>query len=143
MDFTLLASFDSFIEAHMVFGRMEEEGINCWLKDENIVTINPVLSNAVGGIKLMVADNQVEKAVEILNQIREQKKQYYSCPSCGSNNIELINTPRKAVNWISSILTWMLGSYAISIEQIWHCFNCSKEFKEPIELKNEQAYNEE
>ncbi len=33
----------------------EEEGINCWLKDENTVTIDPILTNAIGGIKLMVA----------------------------------------------------------------------------------------
>ena len=143
MNFVPVRAFDNYISAHIAMGRLQEDGINCWLKDENTVTINPILSNAIGGIKLMVADDQIEKAVELLNQIQEQKRKQFSCPYCGSNNIEFINTPRKTANWVSSILTWMLGSYAIGVEQVWHCFNCSKEFKEPVELKNEEAFNEE
>ena len=30
------------------------DGIRCWLKDENTVTIDPILTNAIGGIKVMV-----------------------------------------------------------------------------------------
>jgi len=143
MDFILLQSFDSYIEAHILLGRLQEEGITCWLKDENTVTINPIWSNAVGGIKLMVADDQIEKATDLLSQFQEQKRKQFSCPYCGSNNIEYISTTRKAVNWLSAILTWSLGSYAIGVEQVWHCFNCSKEFKEPVESKNEETFNEE
>ena len=59
MDFILLQSFSNYIDAHILFGRLSEAGINCWLKDENLVTINPLWANAAGGIKLMVAENQV------------------------------------------------------------------------------------
>jgi len=58
----------------MLLGRLEEEGITCWHKDENTVTINPIWSNAVGGIKLMAADDQIEKATDLLNQFQEQKR---------------------------------------------------------------------
>jgi len=37
----------------------------------------------------------------------------------------------------------MLGNYAIGIEKVWHCFNCDKEFKEPVELSNEEVFNKE
>ena len=54
MDFLLLQSFTNYIDAHIIRGRLQEEGINCWLKDENVVTVNPIWTNAAGGIKLMV-----------------------------------------------------------------------------------------
>ena len=132
MEFILLESFDNYIDANLVLGRMEEAGLHCWLQDENTATINPILTNAIGGIKLMVAKEEIEQAVEILNALKEIKRKTYACPYCGSNNIEYITSPRKASNVISSVLTWLLGNYAIGIEQIWHCFNCNKEFKEPV-----------
>jgi len=66
MQFILLTTFDNYIEAHIALGRLKEEFINCYLKDEYTVTIDPLLSNAIGGIKLMVAETQVERAVEVL-----------------------------------------------------------------------------
>ncbi len=67
MKFILLCSFDNYIPAHIALGRLKEEFIKCYLQDEYSVTIDPFLSNAIGGIKLMVAETQVERAIDILN----------------------------------------------------------------------------
>lgn len=64
--FVLLYSFDNYIPAHIALGRLKEEYINCYLQDEYSVTIDPFLSNAIGGIKLMVNEVQLERAKEIL-----------------------------------------------------------------------------
>lgn len=66
MKFVLLCSFDNYIPAHIALGRLKEEFINCYLQDEYSVTIDPFLSNAIGGIKLMVAETQLERAREVL-----------------------------------------------------------------------------
>ena len=66
MKFVFLCSFDNYIPAHIALGRLKEEFINCYLQDEYSVTIDPFLSNAIGGIKLMVAETQLERAREIL-----------------------------------------------------------------------------
>ena len=71
MDFVLLQSFDSYIDAYIVKGRLEDQGVHCWLKDENFsaLIVDPILTNAVsGGIKLMVPKDELEKAIAILNQ---------------------------------------------------------------------------
>ncbi|HEV7781971.1 MAG TPA: hypothetical protein VGO58_11940 [Chitinophagaceae bacterium] len=52
----VLNSYSNYIEAHIAKGTLEEEGISSWLKDENTLTIDPILTNAVGGIKLMVIE---------------------------------------------------------------------------------------
>jgi hypothetical protein len=66
MKFILFRTFMNYMEAHMLKGRLEEAGIRCWLKDENTVTIDPLLSIAVGGIKLMVAEPDLERANEVI-----------------------------------------------------------------------------
>jgi Putative prokaryotic signal transducing protein len=68
MRFVNIRSFDNYIPAHIAMGRLLEEYVNCYLQDENSVTIDPFLSNAIGGIKLMVAEAQAERALELLNQ---------------------------------------------------------------------------
>ena len=67
MRFLLIRTFDNYIPAHIALGRLQEEFIHCFLQDEHTVTIDPLLSNAIGGIKLMVAENQVERALQVLD----------------------------------------------------------------------------
>ena len=67
MKFMAIQSFDDYISAHIALGRLKEEYINCYLQDEYSATIGPFLSNAIGGIKLMVVETQAERALEILN----------------------------------------------------------------------------
>ena len=69
--FVLLATFDNYIPAHIALGKLKDEFINCYLQDEYTVTIDPLLSNAIGGIKLMVAESQAERALDILNHKEE------------------------------------------------------------------------
>jgi len=66
MRFVHLSSYDNYIEAHIALGRLSEAYINCHLLDEHSVTLNPFLSNAVSGIKLMVVETQAGRAAEVL-----------------------------------------------------------------------------
>jgi hypothetical protein len=133
MEFIAIDAYSNYIEANIVLGRLQEEGIECWLKDENTSTIMPVWNQATGGIRLMVAEPDSEKALQLLNQFHNEKREMLCCPFCNSSNIELISTPRKAINWLSAITTFFLGDYAMAVEKQYHCFNCKKEFKVPKE----------
>jgi hypothetical protein len=66
MKFVALRSFDDYISAHILLGRLREEGIDCHLQDEHTSTTAPFLTSYSGGIKLMVAEAQVEKALHLL-----------------------------------------------------------------------------
>ena len=72
MKYILIKSFDNYIPAHIALGRLKEEYVNCYLQDEYSVTIDPFLSNAIGGIKLMVAETQLDRARQILEDLKEQ-----------------------------------------------------------------------
>lgn len=128
MDFVPLSSYLNYVDAHIAMGVLEESGIRCWLKDENTVTIDPILTNAVGGIKLMVPRDQAATALEILEKIRRESKALTPCPKCGSKNTERVSTPRKASNWASALLGLFLTSYAMPVETVQHCFDCGHEY---------------
>ena len=113
-----------------MMGRLQEEGINCWLKDEITVTVDPILTNAIGGIKLMVPDSQAERAFALLKQYRSEIEAVLKCPRCGSANVEYVTTPRKASNWFGFIIGLFVTSYALSSEKVYHCFECGFEFEE-------------
>lgn len=70
MKFIQLRSFDNYFEAHIVMGSLQDQNITCWLKDEYSVTIDPLLLNAIGGIKLMVPEAQAERAWTILQEMQ-------------------------------------------------------------------------
>lgn len=128
MNFVILAQYDNYVPAHLARGRLEEEGIRCWLQDENTVTTMPVWSHAIGGIKLMVVEAQAERARQILSDTNEAYKASIPCPACGSQNTEAINTPRKPVNLFTAIVSSLFGGYAVSVEKVQHCFDCGKEY---------------
>lgn len=124
-----LIAFDNYVEAHIAMGRLVEDDINCHLKDEYTVSIDPILTNAVGGIKLMVAEVQAERAAGILRELKNKHLAQNPCPACGSLNVDRVSTPRKASNWASALIGLLITSYAAPVEKVMHCFECGKEYQ--------------
>jgi Putative prokaryotic signal transducing protein len=122
----------NYIDAHIAKGVLAEEGIETWLRDENTVTIDPILTNAVGGIKLMVPKEELQRAWEILNKLNEEQKEKVKCPKCSSNNIEFVSTPRKPINWF---MAFFVSTPNSGFDKVNHCFDCGSEF--PYEYRDE------
>ena len=55
MNFVIIRTFQNYFNAHIILTRLRSEGIDCFLRDEFTVTVDPVLSNAVGGIPHRIA----------------------------------------------------------------------------------------
>ncbi|HHM04312.1 MAG TPA: hypothetical protein ENJ19_01035 [Gammaproteobacteria bacterium] len=49
-----IATFDNMPAAHIALGRLQAEGVDAWLADENLVQTDWLYDIAVGGIKLQV-----------------------------------------------------------------------------------------
>ncbi len=64
-----IATFNDATEAYILKGRLESEGILCFLGDEHIIGAYPLYAVAVGGVKLKVTENDVEEARAILKKI--------------------------------------------------------------------------
>jgi predicted RNA-binding Zn-ribbon protein involved in translation (DUF1610 family) len=128
MNIITLRSFDNYFLASITLTKLQDAGVECYLKDEHTVTIDPILSNAIGGIKLVVKEQDAEEAKKILQQFDEEYLQSVKCPQCGAAQITLVTKPG-ASNFITAILTWMFSNYAVAAESIYQCGKCGYESK--------------
>lgn len=107
--------------------RLEDEGIKAYLQDEYTVTIDPILSNAIGGIKLMIYDEQVERAMKLINGFEQDYKEAVVCPKCKSTNVLHITQPNNVTNWFTALTTWLFGNYALPFKKVYKCSDCGFE----------------
>ena len=128
MEMVTVRTFDNYFSANIILGRLREAGIDCYLKDEYTVTIDPILSNAIGGIKLNVYKEDEEMVTTILKEFDEEYLRSAVCPKCNTSNILLV--PKQgAGNFITAIFTWLFSSYAVAPENIYQCQQCGYESK--------------
>ena len=138
MEMVTVRTFDNYFSANILAGRLREAGIYCYLKDENTVTIDPILTNAIGGIKLTVRKEDEQYVLSVLKEFDEEYLKSVSCPSCNSNCILLV--PKQgAGNILTAVLTWLFSSYAVAPENVYQCQQCGYESKTLPE--NPSLYN--
>ncbi len=130
-------------EAHLARGVLEAGGIAVALQDELTVQVHGFYSNAIGGIKVQVPENDVEAALEILKEgafitaenahdkvtitkVPFQKgMDKHVCPFCKSSNIAKIREP----NFLVLFLYFFLGLLFPIFKAGYQCFDCEKQWK--------------
>ena len=132
-------------EAHLVKTYLESEGIDTEIRDEMTVIANPFYSNAIGGVKLLVREEDYSRGIEVLKKggyikdpgIPEKKVEVvYTekgfnknvCPFCESGNIS-----NKKVPSIWTILVIFVFSFnavfPVFFKKSIKCYDCGKEWK--------------
>ena len=99
MQTVTLKSFDNYFSANILLTRLQADGIPCFLKDEHTVTIDPILSNAIGGIKLEVPAEKAQMALLLLKEYEEDYLEAAECPKCHAHDIQLVSK-KNAGNFI-------------------------------------------
>jgi tetratricopeptide (TPR) repeat protein len=136
-----IATFSYPTEAYIPKTKLESEGIWSFVADADTVTINWLYSNAIGGVKLKVKEEDAEKALEILNRKAEPiewgeadfeaEEQREKCPQCGSYNICY---EKYAIRLI--FLTWLLLSFPVPfLRRKWKCQDCGHTWKMEVDGK--------
>ena len=87
-----LASFEYVADVQIVKGKLESEGIPVFLRDENTLNSDPLISNAIGGVKLLVYASDKDTAINIYNEIRAYAQDDFGnpivCPNCNAQKSE-------------------------------------------------------
>ena len=65
INWALLRSFVWPHEYYMLQAFLESNGIRVKLRDEITITVDPLLSNAIGGIKMYVDERDIERATAL------------------------------------------------------------------------------
>ncbi|WED63616.1 DUF2007 domain-containing protein [Synoicihabitans lomoniglobus] len=95
-----IASFSKPEEAFLVRARLQGNGVNASIRDEHIVSAYWYYSNAIGGVRVEVEDDDVERAREILER-PPCETGILICPQCGSGTVRI----RELNVWTAVALT--------------------------------------
>jgi len=139
MDMVIIQTFDNSFNANIQLTRLRAAGIECYLKDEYTVTIDPLLSNAIGGIKLVVRKSEEYKVRRLLGEMNASSDNRLLCPQCGSHKFILV-PKRSTENLLTAITTWLFSAYAVSVENVYQCTDCGYESETLPEVEAE-SYN--
>ncbi len=123
-DYVLLDAFEFSTEAQMVKSKLDAEGVENVLKDEKTVDSDPLISQAIGGVKLFVTKEHALKALAVYNEIRtyevDKNGNPINCVKCESTRILIAPLERKN-------LFFMLFPFFESTKYI--CNTCKTIFK--------------
>ncbi|CDH24032.1 hypothetical protein [Xenorhabdus bovienii] len=106
-----LANFVSPLDARIVLGRMLSEGINAELIDENVVWNNYMCSQALGGVKLLVHNSDIEQAKNVITQI--DRGCYQLDDSSENSSVSKNNVTDNTLNIFLSIALFFITGIAI------------------------------
>ena len=73
MRLTTIYSSNAPVDCHIVKGRLETEGIPCFIFDEHTISVHPFRAVAIGGVKLKIPADMVTQSQNILTLIEKNK----------------------------------------------------------------------
>jgi hypothetical protein len=88
--FITIMTFTHPSELLILRGKLESEGIECQALDEFTTQVNPLYSNAIGGVKLQVKESDLPRTIEILKEggyIKEEDLHPPSTSTGGSKHV--------------------------------------------------------
>ncbi len=130
--FSKIAVFQYSSEAQIIKSRLEAEGIEVFLFDQLTIDTDPLVSNAIGGIKLKVWAEDEAKALHILKSISEysldDEGQEIQCPICESFKVELVTTIKDVKSFLAYIFSFLSNSRPGQNQHKYRCNNCKQKF---------------
>lgn len=130
--FKTIARFQYSAEAQIIKGRLEAEGIQVFLSDNLTIDTDPLVSNAIGGVKLKVLSNDVLEAEDILKSIKkyatDDDGDAINCPNCNGEKIELFSTIKDFKSFFAFIFGFLFGTLPLHAKHKYKCEACNTEF---------------
>jgi len=112
---TTIAQYRVAPEAYLAKGALAAEGIDAVLADEQVVGINWLYSDAIGGVKLAVESESAEHAVDVLrSQVAEGDVQERSSPRIRFHQVIGVLTILTLAAWVLPLLVVALPVLALS-----------------------------
>ncbi len=101
-EFFTIGSFEYVADVQIIRTKLESEGIPVFLRDENTLNTDPLISSAIGGVKLQVYSRDKDRAVIIYNDIRNYAQDIDGhpvvCPNCKSEKSEVYYSRKGILN---------------------------------------------
>ena len=129
MNFVQLCSFENHTEAHIVLKMLQASHIRCHLKAGQLVSNDPVIHAAMGGLKLMVAPEHIEKAWDLLDQAEQAYLKNLACPICKAHALTNVRITRNHRCKLAALASMLLNGHSVEIDRLYQCKACGYDFK--------------
>jgi hypothetical protein len=129
----IIGRYRDLAQAMVARSILDSAGIECFLADDNLVRMDWLYSNLVGGIKLVVRHEDVEAAKKLLSQVTPEKfdlsgigeYEQPKCPKCGSMDITFDELDMRVV------ASGMLAGVPLKLTKNgWSCHMCKHRWQE-------------
>ena len=130
--FVTVARFQYSSEAQIVKGRLEADGIDVFLRDNITIDTDPLVSNAIGGVKLKVRAEDEKEAKKILRSIKvyavDDEGNPISCTNCNAHEVEMYSSIDSVKAFLSFLIGIITGTLPFHTRYKYVCENCKHEF---------------
>ena len=130
--FITVARYQYSSEAQIIKGRLEADGVRVFLQDHLTIDTDPLVSNAIGGVKLKVLKEDILKANAILNTIKsysiDDNGNPVKCPNCQRDYVNLYSTITDFKSLCYFIIGFLFGTLPFSTRYQYKCEDCKAEF---------------
>lgn len=132
---TCIKTYSNSFQAQLMCSKLQSEGIEAYVFDENINSVQPLYNQVVGGTKIMVRNEDKVMALEICSDdqllpITNEEGVIVRCTKCNSQNIESgtsgIKSPKSLLGFILGFVTF---SWPLFLDSIYYCKDCGHVFK--------------
>ena len=144
-DLVTVGQYRDLAEAFVARAALEGAAIECFLRDENTVRTDWLLSNAVGGMRLQVSAKDKGVAEDLLSgpipgQFELDSGEEFVqpvCPKCGSIDV-VANDPDRKVMAVSMLIKLPIPHSRPSKEE-WKCMDCGCVWADDEDLTEDEG----
>ena len=124
-----IATFTKPEQAHLLRMRLESAGIAAFLQDEQMVQMDILFSNCIGGVRVQVANEDAEVAREFLaadaGLAEAPATEGTHCPKCNSGAVELEHFSKR----LAYVSLAFIGVPLLFFRKRLRCENCLHTWK--------------
>ena len=117
-EFYTIGAFEYVADVQIIRAKLESEGVPVFLRDEYTLNTDPLISSAIGGVKLQVYTRDKDRAMAIYNELRnyavDDSGNPIVCPNCRAMRSEVYYSRKKLLHKLFPFLE----------PRKYRCLNC-------------------
>ena len=127
---TRLITCDTITEAYFIKNKLNNEGIECFLTNQNFTSLLPNYYNLFGaGVQVVVMESDYERSRELVKDKLEPENVEKVCPYCGSTDISIGFGKHKILKIFNVLLAILIAIPIGNIRVRYYCKTCKEEIK--------------
>lgn len=129
---TLMTCGDS-VEASIIQGHLQNEGIPCFLTNQHYTSLYPSFNGTLGtGVQILVRDADLERAAEIIKKVYPELygdlQLKVTCPNCKSERIKISFGEKRFLKYFYVFLSMLMLYPLAKIKTDYICKDCKTKF---------------